>query len=307
MAEVDPNTRLLEDLGPEIERLYDRHLENKKHWHPHELVPYSLGRDYQPADEWREDEYKLHSAVRSALYVNLLTEDNLPYYYETINRWSPHRNHPWGEWARQWTSEEDNHSTVIREWIHVTRAIDPLELDKARSAQMKGGEVPNPDDLTDLLAYTSLQELATRVAHSGTGRMLDDERGGKEVMAHVAGDEQLHHTFYRDLARAAFELDPSAMMLATERQLRTFDMPGTGIPNFRAHAQEIAYAGIYNFTKFKRNVVDPTFKHWPIDEADGLNDEAKKARDKINKRLNQLDKAVTREQRNKTAARANGR
>lgn len=297
MTQPDQNAKLLTDLGPTIETLYDRHLENKKIWHPHELVPYSLGRNFQPGDEWHEEDYPLDPAVRSALYVNLLTEDNLPYYYETINRWSPSRNHPWGEWARQWTSEEDNHSTVIREWIHATRAIDPLKLDQARAIQVRGGEVPNPDDLTDLLVYTSLQELATRVAHSGTGRMLDSEHGGRDVMAHVAGDEQLHHTFYRDLAKAAFELDPSAMLVATERQLRTFDMPGTGIPGFSEHAKAIAKAGIYNFTKFKKNVVDPTFAAWPIDETTGLSDEAEHARDAIHKRLDRLDKAVAREQR----------
>ncbi|MDZ7785946.1 MAG: acyl-ACP desaturase [Candidatus Saccharibacteria bacterium] len=301
MTEIDPNIKLLEDLTPEVERLYDRHLESKEkkgEWHPYELVPYSHGRDYQSGDEWRPDEYDLSDGVRSALFVNLLTEDNLPYYYETIHRWSPpNREHPWSEWARQWTSEEDNHATVIREWIHVTRAIDPLKLDKARSVQIKSGEVPQPDDLTDMLVYTSLQELATRVAHSGTGRILGDEFGGFDVMSHVAGDEQLHHIFYRDLARAAFALDPSAMMIAAERQLRGFDMPGTGIPGFRDHARAIQKTGIYNFTKFKKNVVDPTFEKWHIDEIEDLSDEAKEARDKIHKRLNQLDKAAAREQR----------
>ena len=51
-------------------------------------------------------------------------------------------------------------------------------------------------------------------------------------MKRVAADENLHYLFYRDLVTAAIELDPSAMMIAIERQIRTFQMPGTGIPGF---------------------------------------------------------------------------
>ena len=76
---------LLEALTPEAERLMERHLAASKEWFPHEFVPWSLGRDFVPGEEWAPDDEKMPPAVRSALVVNLLTEDNLPYYSHTIS------------------------------------------------------------------------------------------------------------------------------------------------------------------------------------------------------------------------------
>jgi acyl-[acyl-carrier-protein] desaturase len=90
--------------------------------------------------------------------------------------------------------------------------------------------------------YVTLQEMATRISHRNTGRLLADKRG-YEIMARVAGDEQLHHVFYRDTASAMLEVDPSTVVLAIERNVKGFEMPGTGIPDFASHAKAIAEAG----------------------------------------------------------------
>lgn len=288
MRTLDPNQELMGELAPEIERLYERHLEHAKEWYPHELIPYDIGRNYQPEEEWDPAEYPLPDAVRSSILINLLTEDNLPYYYEVINRWSPAPDHAWSQWSRQWTSEEDRHSAVIREWVHVTRAIKPESLERARLPQMQLGQVPRPPTLPDLLIYTSLQELATRVAHANTGRLLDKERGGKDVMSNVAADEALHHVFYRDLATAAIKADPSAMVIAAFRQIRNFEMPGTGIVDFKKHAAAIAKAGIYDLAHFTDIVVGPTLRHWDIEHIEDLSPEAEVAREELVLHLEKL-------------------
>ena len=111
--------------------------------------------------------------------------------------------------------------------------------------QVSTGEVPEPGRAVDGFVYVALQELATRIAHRNTGRLLGDP-AGYDVMMRVAADENLHHLFYRDLATAAIELDPSGWSPAIERQVVGFAMPGTGIPDFAGHAAAIASAGIYD-------------------------------------------------------------
>ena len=86
--------------------------------------------------------------------------------------------------------------------------------------------MPEPPSPFDVLVYVALQELATRIAHRNTGRLLGD-RAGYDVMMRVAGDENLHHLFYRDLTRAAIELDPSTAVEAIERQVVGFEMPAS--------------------------------------------------------------------------------
>ena len=123
--------------------------------------------------------------------------------------------------------------------------------------QVSTGQVPQPVTAVDALVYVALQELATRIAHRNTGRLLGD-RAGYDVMMRVAADENLHHLFYRDLTPAAIELDPSAWCMAIERQVVDFEMPGTGIPGFATHAAAIARAGIYDLAIHHDQILVPS-------------------------------------------------
>jgi acyl-[acyl-carrier-protein] desaturase len=148
---------------------------------------------------------------------------------------------------------------------------------------VEGGLTPQPPTVPDALVYLCLQELATRIAHRNTGKLLTAaDPTGYEVMARVAADENLHYLFYRDLATVAFQVDPSAMVLAVERQVREFEMPGTGIPGFSVHAIAIAKAGIYDLSLHHSQILVPVvLRHWRIGALDGLSPEAEKARDSV--------------------------
>ena len=281
---------LVSELEPTVARLLDRHLAQAKEWFPHQLVPYTRGRDFEEGYEWSPEETALTDEVRSSLFVNLLTEDNLPYYFRTIEAVFG-RQSAWGEWNRRWTAEEGRHSIVIRDYLTVTRAVDPVALERARMAQVSCGQVPEPTMPQDGLVYVTLQELATRIAHHNTGKLVDDPVG-YEVMKRVASDENRHHLFYRDLASAALEVDPSGMVVAIERQVREFEMPGTGIVDFETHARAIAKAGIYDFQIHHGQILLPVvLRHWGVEELTGLNEGAERARDALLKRIDRIGKA----------------
>lgn len=270
---------LLHELRPTFDTLLDRHLSSSKEWFPHEMVPWSRGRDYVPGEPWDPEEFPLPDPVRRALLLNLLTEDNLPYYFSTINLLFQAES--FDVWTRRWTAEEMRHSTVIRDWLMITRAIDPVELERGRMAQVCTGETPQPPTVADAIVYLCLQELATRIAHRNTGKLVDDPTG-YEVMARVAADENLHYLFYRDLGTAALAVDPSAMVIAMDRQVREFEMPGTGIPGFASHAIAIAKAGIYDLGLHHDQILVPVvMRHWKLPAIEGLSADAEKARDRL--------------------------
>jgi acyl-[acyl-carrier-protein] desaturase len=287
---------LVAELEPTAARLLDRHLAQAKEWFPHQLVPWSRGRDFDGGWEWSPDETTLPAEVRSSLFVNLLTEDNLPYYFRTIEA-TFGRESAWGEWNRRWTAEEGRHSIVIRDYLTVTRAIDPVALERARMAQVSRGEVPEPDTPQEGLVYVTLQELATRIAHHNTGKLVDDPVG-YEVMKRVAADENRHHLFYRDLSSAALDIDPSGMVIAIEHEVRCFEMPGTGIVDFEAHARSIAKAGIYDFLIHYGQILVPVvLRHWGVEDLTGLSDEAERARDALVQRIDRIGRAGRRQNR----------
>ena len=281
---------LIAELEPTVEQSLERHLAAAREWFPHEIVPWSRGRDFVPGEAWDPDEVRLDPGVRSALLVNLLTEDNLPYYTSIITSLYG-SDGAWGVWVRRWTAEEGRHSIVLRDYLTVTRALDPVGLERARMAQVECGEVPQPQSPQHGLVYVALQELATRVAHHNTGKLLDDP-AGREVMKRVASDENRHYLFYRSLADAAFEVDPSGMMLAVEHEVRTFEMPGTGITDFSHHAKAIARAGIYDFRIHYEQILLPVVvRHWNIEARTGLSPAAERARDATLARMERIAQA----------------
>ena len=291
---------LLAVLEPTAAKLYDRHMGVAKEWFPHEYVPWSRGRDFDPERPWSPDdadfgdgEWKLPEAVRISLFVNLLTEDNLPYYTRDIHSVFG-GDSAYGAWARNWTAEEGRHAIVIRDYLTVTRALDPVALERARMHQVRGAQVPAPDDLYEALAYLSMQELATRIAHRNTGKLIEDQ-AGQDVMLRVGNDENLHYLFYRDLATAALEVDPSSMMIGIERAVRNFAMPGTGIENFDALAKEIAKAGIYDFKIHLEQILVPVIlRHWKVADVTGLSTEGEKAREALIKRIDKIGRVAGR-------------
>ena len=284
---------LLREMRPAVDGLFERHLSTAREWFPHELVPWNRGRDFEPGYEWDPEEFPLPDPVRSALLVNLLTEDNLPYYFATIDRVLAHEG--FREWSRRWTAEEMRHAMVIRDYLMVTRALDPVALERARMIQVSRAETPQPPTVADMFVYLCLQELATRISHRNTGKVVPDP-AGYEVMARVAADENLHFLFYRDLTSAALEVDPSTMVLAIERQVSGFEMPGTGIPGFMAHAVAIARSGIYNLSLHHDQIVCPVvLRQWRVDDLEGLSPEAEQARERLHATIDRLGSMAQRQ------------
>ena len=286
-------TDLLSEIAPDVERLYNRHLEAPRLWYPHEQINWGEGESFNDR-AWSPEDYPLGDGVRSSIYVNLLTEDNLPYYTHTLLSHAP-KSHPITDWNHQWTMEENRHAMVMRDWVHISRCIDPTLLEDGRRVQMKKAEVPSPSTMAEMIAYVSFQERATQIAHRNTGSKLPkDDKIGRNVLGLIAGDETKHYLFYRDLTLAAFAIDPSTMMIAVAKQVRDFAMPGTGIPSFTRHAVRIAREGIYGLKQFLRDVLDPVLGLWDVEHLAGLSAEAEKARQDLSEFVAKLGEGVER-------------
>ncbi len=294
---------LLGELEPEAERLLERHLGVADEWFPHEYVPYGQGRDFD-RDPWTPDQPRLDGVARTAMYVNLLTEDNLPSYHREIHAMFGRRDSAWTAWVHRWTAEEGRHAIVLRDYLVVTRNEDPVRLERGRMETMQTGYDRDGRDPLHGMAYVALQELATRLSHRNTGRYSADPVADR-IMARVAADENLHMVFYRDLVRAALHVDPSATVRAVADEVIGFAMPGATIPGFGPAAARIADAGIYDPRNHLDEVVQPLLRHWGILDLDGLDAAAEQRRDELVAFLEGLDATATRfvEKRDARAAR----
>lgn len=303
MANLD-TTQLLAALEPVAEDNLNRHLNAAQEWMPHEYVPWSLGRDFKElgGEPWSVDQSQLSQIARTALEVNLLTEDNLPSYHREIDR-AFGRDSAWGTWVNRWTAEEGRHAFSIRDYLLVTRGVDPDELERARMQTMETGYDSGDKPLLNLCAYASFQELATRVSHRNTGRFTDEPIAEK-LLTRVAKDENLHMIFYRNIVQGALELTPNQTMRAITDEVVDFQMPGAIIPGFGRKAVQMAMAGIYDLRIHHDDIVAPLLRQWGVWELEGLDTEGETARDQLAAAVAALDAEATRlvEKREERAA-----
>ncbi|MEV5838555.1 acyl-ACP desaturase [Nocardia sp. NPDC052112] len=299
--------QILTELQPVAEQNLNRHLSMAKDWHPHDFVPWDEGRNFAAmgGTDWAPEQSKLNEVAKAAMITNLLTEDNLPSYHRLIAEHFS-QNGAWGTWVGRWTAEENRHGIVMRDYLVVTRGVDPVALEQARMIHMTRG-VPSPKDWGGFLvnvAYVTFQELATRVSHRNTGKVCNDPIADR-MLQRVAADENLHMIFYRNMCGAGLDLVPDQAMAAITQILTNFIMPGFGMPNFRRNGALMAKHGIYDLRQHLEEVVQPVLKKWNVFERNDFGPNGEQARQELAEFLEKLEKDVLKfeEQRDRLLAR----
>ena len=269
---------LVEAVEPTVARLIAEHRERRRHWYFHDFIPWEEGRNFVK-EPWEESQATINERARTSLVLNLLTEDNLPYYHVVLENYLP-KGSVWREWNGLWTAEEGQHAIAIRSYLLTSRNCDPDELEDDRMATMQAGYEPDFTHPAELFAYTSAQELATRVSHRNTGKITEDETAF-ELMRNIAADENHHFMFYRGVMQAMIDLQPTIALEGIHRVLTNFQMPGVGIPGFLRRSIDIAKAGVYNMRVHHDNVVMPLLNQWKIGELTGLDSKASELQEKL--------------------------
>ncbi|MCX4097287.1 acyl-ACP desaturase [Nocardia sp. alder85J] len=309
MTEELTQFELLRELEPVAEQHLNHHLKMAKDWHPHDYVPWDEGRNFAAMGgvDWEPSQSRLSEIAKVAMITNLLTEDNLPAYHREIAA-NFSQDGAWGTWVGRWTAEENRHAIVIRDYLMVTRGVDPVALERARMAHMTTG-VPTPTDprwggVLMQVAYVTFQELATRLSHRNTGRVCDDQIADR-MLQRVSADENLHMIFYRSVTGAALDLVPDRMMDDISYLIQRFEMPGRTMPNFRRYSVMMAKHGIYDPRQHLEEVIEPVLKHWNIFERTDFGPRGERAREELAAYLEKLREDAGRfeEQRDRMLAR----
>ena len=297
--------RVMVELEPVVTQNLNRHLAIAQEWHPHDYVPWSRGRDFAflGGEDWTPEDSPLDPVAQTAMIVNLMTEDNLPsYHHEIATRFG--RDGAWGEWVGRWTAEEGRHAIAMRDYLVVTRGVDPVALERLRMEHMQAGYRSGEKQILQVLAYVSFQELATRVSHRNTGRAAGCPLAD-QMMARISTDENLHMVFYRNLMAAAFDLAPDEALCAVRDEVVGFAMPGQGMSNFLRNSVTIAKAGIYDLRLHHDEVITPVLKFWRVFDRTDVGPVGEQAREELAAFVAGLDASATRfeEQRARAAAR----
>jgi acyl-[acyl-carrier-protein] desaturase len=291
--------QLLHELEPVVEKYMNRHESMHKNWNPHDYIPWSDGKNFYAlgGQDWDPDQTKLSDVAQVAMVQNLVTEDNLPSYHREIAM-NMGMDGAWGQWVNRWTAEENRHGIALRDYLVVTRAVDPVELENLRMEVVNRGFSPGQnlqgglfaDSLFDSILYVTFQELATRVSHRNTGKACN-ETVADQLLAKISADENLHMIFYRDVSAAGIDMAPNLAMKALHKILLNFKMPGFLVPEFRRKALMIAVGGVYDIRIHLDEVVMPVLRKWRILERDDFTGEAARMQDDIAAHIKELEAA----------------
>jgi len=269
---------LVEAIDTVVDRLTKEHIERRSDWYFHDFVPWERGESFRDKP-WDVSQCTISEDARTSLVLNLLTEDNLPYYHALIERYMPSTS-AFSTWNHLWTAEEAQHAIAIRSYLLTSRNCDPYELEDDRKSTMINGYQPTFDDPTEIFAYTAAQELATRVSHRNAGKITDDP-AAFELMRLIASDENHHFIFYKSVMQAMLDTSPSLVLNGIFKVFDNFQMPGAAMPRFLRRSIDVAKAGVYNLRIHHDRVVVPLLKDWSIGDLTGLTTAAAEVQEKI--------------------------
>lgn len=269
---------VLHILDPVAARLLDQHNATRKSWNPRDVFPIDGDGKIARVPLGPDESCAISDDVLSAAIVGNATEENIPGYFHVIASNTDHEN-ALATWGRQWAQEEWAHGYTFQAWFDLTEVVDSNLIHEIRHSTMNHGYTIEKSPL-NMFAYTSFQEKATQVAHRQTG-LISKNTYLNEIMKRIAKDEIHHMIFYREMAKEAFEVAPNQMMKAVYEEVKNFEMPGTGIPNFRQRSMQIANADIYNIPRHLDEVIMPILRYWNIFDREDLTGYGAQAREDL--------------------------
>jgi acyl-[acyl-carrier-protein] desaturase len=208
---------------------------------------------------------RLSEVAYTAVETALLTEANLPWYTAVLYEGFQGSLEPLEEFVRVWTSEEDQHSTLLETYLLLTDNGDHAERGARRKAVLASGWSHALSTPMEAMAYTTVQELATRAFYMHTARVCEPEDPElAQALRRIAKDETRHYTFYRDVVKAHLEAEP-AYAEPVAKVLIEFQMPGYVMPDFAERSSYLASHDVFGPQQFYQDVVEEVCTSWQLD------------------------------------------
>jgi len=263
----DPYRDLLPSLEPQFATLLARHKDAaaRNEWSYHQYLP--------------SERAPLSATAYLAVETALLTEVNLPWYTAGLSSGLAGCPDPIRDFVRVWTSEEDQHATLLESFLLLVDAGDPAARARARKAMIAAGWHHDLSGPFQGMVYTAIQEAATRTFYLCAARACGDEHPSlAAALRRIAKDETLHMAFYRDVVKAHLDLDPNYLRPLAAVLLR-FEMPWSAsvLRDFEGRRAALSALGVFRLSDYLDDVVQPLWSYWALDGRTFEQDETRKA------------------------------
>lgn len=256
MAQKPVANALTLELEPVVLEELRRHLDTEDIWYAHDYVPFDQGENFAflGGRDWETSDTTLPRHITDALEILLITKDNLAgYHRELVEHFI--LEDKWGRWMGRWTAEEHLHAVALRNYLVVTREVDPSANEDVRVEHVMKGYRADTYTQIETLAFMALWERAHAVFCRNLEAQID-EPVLKGLVGRIAADEERHEQFFANLVGHCLTYTRDETIDAIARRAEGLDVVGGDIDAYQDKVAAVAAAGIFDRDQLGKVIAD---------------------------------------------------
>jgi acyl-[acyl-carrier-protein] desaturase len=256
MPEKPVANALVLELEPVVAANMIRHFDSQDPWSAHDYVPFERGENFAflGGRDWDASQATLPRPVADACDVLLIDKDNMSgYHRELVEHFILEEK--WGRWLGRWTAEEHLHAIALREYLVVTREIDPVANEQARVEHVMKGYRADHYSQLETLVFMAFYERSHAVFCRNLAEKID-EPALKGLIGRIAADEERHEEFFANLVAHCLDYTHDETVAAIAARAAEMDVVGGDIVPYQDKVSAIAEAGIFGPDELRRVISD---------------------------------------------------
>jgi acyl-[acyl-carrier-protein] desaturase len=255
------------ELEPVVEANMDRHLGTEEIWFAHDYVPFDRGENFAflGGRDWDSSSMTLPRPLTDACEILLVLKDNLAAHHRELvdhfilEDW-------WGRWLGRWTAEEHLHAIALREYLVVTREVDPTANEEVRVEYVTKGYRSEQYSQLEILVFMAFTERTHAVFCRNLAAKLEEPLLAG-LIDRIARDEARHEEFFSNLVAHCLEYTRDEMIAAIAARAADLQVVGADIDSYADKVQNVADAGIFGDEQLRQAISDRIVAWGVADEA----------------------------------------
>ncbi|ORB64326.1 acyl-ACP desaturase [Mycolicibacterium tusciae] len=256
MAQRPVANALILELEPVVQRELRRHIDSEDLWYAHDYVPFEQGENFAflGGKDWDPAQVTLPKVVTDALEILLINKDNLAGYHRELV-FSFILEEKFGRWIGRWTAEEHLHAIALRNYLVVTREIDPAANEDVRVEHVMKGYRADTYSQIERLAFMAFFEREHAVFCRNLEAQIT-ECTLKALLGRIAKDEERHEEFFANLVAHLLTTNRDETVDAIAKRAAELDVVGGDIDAYADKVQHLAEAGIFGPEQLRQVIAD---------------------------------------------------
>ncbi len=269
MAQKPVANALTLELEPVVTAEMRRHLDTEDLWYAHDYVPFDQGENFAflGGKDWDPSHVTLPKNVTDACEILLITKDNLAgYHRELVEHFILEEK--WGRFLGRWTAEEHLHAIALRNYLVVTREVDPAANEDVRVEHVMKGYRADSYSQIETLVFMAFFERAHAVFCRNLQAQVT-EPVLAAMVGRIVADEERHEQFFANLVAHLLRTHRDETVAAIAARAAQLDVIGADIDAYTDKVAAMAEAGIFDKAALRQVIAD-RIAAWDLSGEPGL-------------------------------------